>query len=96
MPDMSSINKLTESEERILLALWKLKGIGKNHIREDSLKADLAAGASDEHLTNEIMNMQSQGFLETVTVDEQNTISLTPLGLAILRQIEEDKLQELK
>lgn len=96
MPDMSSINKLTESEERILLALWKMKGIGKNHIREESLKADPAVGNSDDHWTNEIVNLQNQGFLETVTVDEQNTISLTPLGLAILRQIEEDKLQELK
>jgi hypothetical protein len=27
---------------------------------------------------------------------DHRAISLTPLGLAILRQIEEDKLQELK
>jgi len=96
VPDMPSINKLTESEERILLALWRLKGIGENHIREDSLRADPAVGASVEHLANEIGNLRNQGFLETVALDDHNAISLTPLGLAILRQIEEDKLQELK
>lgn len=96
MPDMPSINNLTESGERILVALWKLKGIGKNHIREESLKADPAVGSSDDHWKDEIANLQNQGFLETVTVDNHHTISLTALGLAILRQIEEDKLQELK
>jgi DNA-binding MarR family transcriptional regulator len=93
---MPSINKLTDSEERILLALWKLKGIGNNHIREASLKADLAVESSDDHWTGEIAKLQNQGFLDTVTVEGHNIISLTPLGLAILRQIEEDKLQELK
>jgi hypothetical protein len=93
---MPSIDKLTEFGERVLLALWRLKGIGENHIREDSLGTDPAVAASVEHLANEIANLRNQGFLETVALDDHNAISLTPLGLAILRQIEEDKLQELK
>jgi Mn-dependent DtxR family transcriptional regulator len=93
MPPMSS---LTESEERILLALWRLKGVGENRVREDSLKADLSAGSSEQPLGDEVARLQSQGFVETVVMADYRAISLTSLGLAILRQIEEDKLQELK
>jgi predicted transcriptional regulator len=93
MPAMPSAT-LTESKERILLVLWKLRGIGNNPIREDSLKAE--AGQGDENLENEMIELQMQGFLERVTTDDHKSVSLTPLGLAILRQIEEDKLQELK
>lgn len=96
MPYMPSINKLTEFEEEILLALWKLKGIGKSHVKEDSLKSDLAVGPSDDHWAEEITNLRNQGFLQTAFLNGQNAISLTPFGLSILRQIEEDKLQELK
>lgn len=92
---MPSTDGLTESGERILLALWKLNGIGKNYVSKNSLKTDLATGASDYRLTDEIVSLRNQGFLETATGDD-DAISLTPLGLAILRQIEEDKLQELK
>ncbi len=93
---MPSINTLTESEERILLVLWKMKGIGKNRVIEDSLKSDPSLATSGDLLTSEIVNLQNQGFIETVPADDHNTVSLTPLGLAILRQIEEDRLQELK
>ena len=96
MPAMPSIRNLTESEERILLALWKLKGIGKNRIREDSLKADPSLATSSDLFTSQIVDLQNQGFVETIPIDDHSTISLTPLGLAILRQIEEDRLQELK
>jgi hypothetical protein len=90
------MSSLTESEERILLALWRLKGVGENRIREDSLKADVSTGASEEPILDGIVRLQSQGFVETVAMADHRAISLTPLGLAILRQIEEDKLQELK
>jgi len=86
---------LTEAEERILLALWRLEGIGENRIREDSLKADLST-KSEEPVVDGILKLESQGFVETVAMIDHRAVSLTPLGLAILRQIEEDKLQELK
>jgi DNA-binding MarR family transcriptional regulator len=95
-PAMPSISTLTESEERILLALWKMKGIGKNRVMEDSLKSDSSLATLGERLTSEIVSLQNQGLIETVPANDHNTLSLTPLGLAILRQIEEDRLQELK
>jgi hypothetical protein len=96
MPAMPLIGQLTETQDRILLALWRMKGVGKNRIREESLKAELGSNQSNDLLNGEIMNLQIGGFLEKIAGGDQKGISLTPLGLAILRQIEEDKLQELK
>ena len=93
---MPSNSTLTELEERILLALWKLKGIGKDHVKEDTLRTEPALKATNDVLRDEIEKLLNQGFLETASAGVENAISLTPLGLAILRQIEEDKLQELK
>jgi len=93
---MSSSSTLSELEERILLTLWKLKGIGKGHVREDVLRTDTTLEAADDLLKDEIEKLRTRGFLETAIAGDHNAISLTPLGLAILRQIEEDKLQELK
>jgi DNA-binding PadR family transcriptional regulator len=90
------MDTLAEREEKILLALWRMKGVGQNRIREDTLEADLGTGASEGALADGILKLKSQGFVETVTMDGHRAISLTSLGLAILRQIEEDKLQELK
>jgi len=87
---------LSDLEERILLALWKLRGIGKNTINERILKADLAAESESEGWMEKIRSLNNQGFLEMGNVDGQNSFSLTALGLAILRRIEEDRLQELK
>lgn len=87
---------LSDLEERILLALWKLRGIGKNTINERILKADLAAESESEGWMERIRSLNNQGFLEMGNVDGQNSFSLTALGLAILRRIEEDRLQELK
>jgi hypothetical protein len=87
---------LTELQQRILLTLWKMNGVGKNHITEDTLKADPTLVSSGDLLTNEIANLQIAGFLEMASANDHNTVSLTPLGLAILRQIEEDRLQELR
>jgi DNA-binding MarR family transcriptional regulator len=96
MPAMPSGGQLTETQERILLTLWRMKGVGKNRIREESLKVELGSDQSSDLLTGEIMNLQIGGFLERIAEEDQSVISLTPLGLAILRQLEEDKLQELK
>ena len=89
-------SQLTETQERIILTLWRMKGVGKNRIREESLKAETGLDAAGDSLTSEIMNLQIGGFLERIAEGDQNVISLSPLGLAILRQLEEDKLQELR
>lgn len=95
MPAMPPRSELTDLGERILYALWKLKGIGQYHVSKDLLGADLGASTSDETLTEAIANLRDKGFLQTFSTDGHPMLSLTALGLAILRQIEEDRLEEL-
>lgn len=93
---MAPESSLSELEERVLLALWKLGGIGKNHVREDALRADLAMAGLDTGCIKEVASLHDRGFLQSVTVEGEKEISLTPLGLSMLRKIEEDRLEELK
>ena len=96
MPNMPPDSKLTELGERILLTLWKMRGIGTNSIKEEALKTELAVEGPLQDLTEEITNLNNQGFLEVDSVQGNRAVSLTALGLSVLRQIEEDMLQELK
>lgn len=96
MPNMPPDSKLTDLGERILLALWKMRGIGTSSIKVEALKTELAAGGPLQDLTEEITSLHNQGFLEANLGSENSAVSLTALGLSVLRQIEEDKLQELK
>ena len=93
---MAPASSLSEVEEQILLALWKLGGIGKNHVREDALTANLDVAGSEDGWVKRVVILHDRGFLQSVTVEGGREISLTPLGLCLLRQIEEDKLEELK
>lgn len=90
MPSQS----LTPLAEKILLTVWKLNGLGSHSVPEDSVKGELSL--TIEELAQEMQILHTLGFLSKETVDKKASVSLTPLGLAILRQIEEDKLQELK
>ena len=94
MPNMPP-QALSDLGEQILLTLWRLRGIGNKFVKQENLRADLAVD-SDQTWVGEIANLQTEGFLTSTNIDGQDVVSLTPLGLAILRQIEEDKLQELK
>jgi len=94
MPNMPP-QALSDLGEQILLTLWRLRGIGNKFVKQEKLRADLAVN-SDQTWVGEIANLQTEGFLTSTNLDGQDAVSLTPLGLAILRQIEEDKLQELK
>lgn len=86
---------LSDVQEKILLAIWKLKGVGKNGVDEDGLRAELGE-ETPQNLADAIETLRNQGFLEVTTVDGRSILSMTPLGLAILRKLEEDRLQELK
>ena len=86
---------LSDLGERVLLTLWRLRGIGSKYISRETLRGELAV-ESDQGWEGELANLQTLGFLASTDEEGQDAISLTPLGLAILRQIEEDKLQELK
>jgi hypothetical protein len=93
---MAANDELGELEERVLLGLWKLKGIGKNHIKEEILKADLSLGNSANNWSQRISSLHDLGFLQVIGANGEKEISLTPLGISLIRQTEEDKLQELK
>jgi hypothetical protein len=86
---------LSDLGEQILLSIWKLGGVGSKFIQQENLRANLKID-SDQTWVGEIANLQTLGFLTSTDQAGQETLSLTPFGLAILRQIEEDKLQELK
>lgn len=93
---MRPAEDLSDVEENILLALWKLRGFGGNPVREDAVKAGVPMEILPERWREEVANLNRQGFLEAGTLDGQSALSLTPLGFSILRKIEEDRLQELK
>jgi hypothetical protein len=93
---MVSGNPLSEPEEKVLLAIWKLRGIGKSRIKEGILKADLTQTSSQTNWTHEISSLNDRSLLQVTTLRGEREISLTPLGLSLIRQLEEDKLQELK
>jgi hypothetical protein len=94
--NMSSDSSFTDLKERVLLAVWRLKGIGNDRVKVGALTADPTLAATTDLVKGEVENLRSLGFLEMAGAGGQSEVSLTPLGLALLRQIEEDKLQELK
>jgi DNA-binding MarR family transcriptional regulator len=95
MKSMSLTSGLSEGGEAVLLAIWKLKGIGTNTVDERQLKAEMAKEPSED-LSSTLQLLETQGFIEIKDEADRKGVSITPLGVAILRKIEEDKLQELK
>ncbi len=96
MPTMPPPEIFSELEEKVLLTLWRLGGIGKNHVKEETVRANLPSEIQSESWTDKINNLHNQGFLQREDIDGQSALSLTSLGLSLLRKIEEDRLQELK
>ena len=92
---MPTTQGLTPVQEMVLLTMWKLGGIGSNPVDERNLRIELADDPPED-LALAIQDLGVQGFIESKTKGEEKLLSLTPLGLAILRKIEEDRLQELK
>ena len=91
---MSQPNGLSELQEKVLLAVWKLTGIGQKMVEESTLKAGLSHEPLPE-LKEAMDQLRKRGFLYTSVEAAETNFSLTPLGLALLRKLEEDKLQEL-
>jgi len=92
---MPSANGLSDPQEAILFAIWKLMGIGNNAITEDQLRTQMSNDSS-EPLPPTLEQLESQGFVQIAEKGDRKIISMTPLGLAILRKVEEDRLQEIK
>ena len=95
MPPMPETSGLPDFEQQVLLAIWKLKGIGKNGVDEKSLQTEMP-NETPQNLAGAIEALTNKGFIEQSNSSDHKSLSLTPLGLAILRKLEEDRLQELK
>ena len=80
--------------EKILSTVWKMNTAGQKAVPEDTVKDELSI--SNDEFTKWVEMLQKQGFLSRVKVNEKPSLFLTPLGIAILRQIVEDSLEELK
>ena len=93
MPSMPS-DTLSVLGEKILLAVWKLNAAGSRSVGEDALKSELSD--SSDGFSQELKALQDLGFIVMANSAGRTEFTLTALGLAILRQIEEDKLQELR
>jgi predicted transcriptional regulator len=92
---MPAENGLSEPQEAMLFAIWKLRGIGSNTINEDQLRTQLT-NQPPESEASTLAQLQSLGFVQVTNNNGRNDISITPLGVAILRKVEEDRLQEIK
>ena len=86
-------DSLSGFSEKILLAVWKLNGVGTRFVTEDMLKAELPD--LGEEFWPALQTLQDSGFIAKTNSDQHTIFSLTPIGMAILRQMEEDKLHEL-
>lgn len=73
-----------------------MKGIGKHGVRQNVVLADITKNNASLTLEEDITRLQELGFVEIAVLDGQASLSLTPLGISLLRQIEEDRLEELK
>ena len=80
--------------QKILLAVWKSNALGVKGVTEDALKTEVAD--SSEGFPQELKTLEDLGFIIKGNSNSPTQFTLTPLGLAILRQVEEDKLQELR
>ena len=92
---MPPANGLSEPQEALLFAIWKLTTIGAKPVTEDQLKEQITNEPA-ESLPPALTQLQSQGFVHIDDNDGIRTVSMTPLGLAILRKVEEDRLEEIK
>jgi predicted transcriptional regulator len=70
-----------------------MNGLGYNAVDEKALRAGM--NVEVEEFVTQTDVLHQQGFITKSVDGDSARLSLTPLGLAIIRQIEEDKLQEL-
>ena len=85
---------LSVLSEKILLTVWKLNVVEAKSVTEDVLRSELSD--STDGFSQELKTLHDLGFIVVGNNDGRTEYVLTPLGVAILRQIEEDKLQELR
>ncbi len=87
-------NDLPLQERKILLSMWKAKAIGGRAISIRDLRARLDEEGKGDYRDN-LENLENKLLIEVLHNDKEDAVSMTPLGLAYFRQIQDDDLKLL-
>jgi len=86
-----SEDDLPPQKRQILLAMWKAKAIGDRIISLRDLRARLPDEVKANYMSH-LKNLKERLFIQISHGNNQDAASLTPLGLAFIRQIQDDDL----
>ncbi len=92
MQKSPSEDDLPTLEKQMLLSLWEARAIGNRAISIPSLKKSLTEDAKF-HCISCLKNLEKKLFVEISRANEDQMVSITPLGLAFIRQIQDDDLR---
>jgi DNA-binding MarR family transcriptional regulator len=83
---------LSPQKRQILLYMWKSGAVGDRTIRLRNLKARLSDDVRSNYVSN-LKDLESRLFIRISRGDCEESASLTPLGLAYIRQVQDDNLR---
>jgi hypothetical protein len=83
---------LSPQKRQILLYMWKSGAVGDRAIRLRNLKARLSDDVRSNYVSN-MKDLESRLFVRISRADHEESASLTPLGLAYIRQVQDDNLR---
>jgi DNA-binding MarR family transcriptional regulator len=86
-----SEDDLSPQERQILSAMWKAKAIGDRVISLRDLRARLPDEVKANYVSH-LKTLKEKLFIQISHGNNQDAASLTPLGLAFIRQIQDDDL----
>jgi len=85
-------NDLPQQKREILLSMWKAGAIGDRRIPLRDLKAKLADEARQNYRSY-LENLKERLFIEVFSGGDDDLVSITSVGLAFIRQIQEEELR---
>jgi hypothetical protein len=88
----ASEDGLPLQKRQILLSMWKARAIGNKTISLRDLKAKLAEEVKPNYVSW-MKNLKGKLFIEISRRGKDDVASITPLGLAFIRQIQDDDLK---
>jgi len=86
-----SEDELSPQKREILLSMWKAKAIGNRAISLRDLRARLTDEAKRDFMSH-MKKLEARLFVKIIHPNEQDAASLTPIGLAYVRQIQDGDL----
>jgi len=89
-----SEDDLPPQKRQVLLAMWKARAIGDRTISLRDLKARLPDEVKVNYISH-LKNLKEKLFIQISHANNQDAASITPLGLAFIRQIQDDDFRLL-